>query len=79
MRKTAIATPAVQQASAANAAPVNQLARPATVCARFGISRATLHHWCKTKPGFPQPARPSSRVTLYDLHKVSAFIQSLSH
>jgi predicted DNA-binding transcriptional regulator AlpA len=47
--------------------------RPADVCATYQISRTTLCAWVKTKPGFPQPVRHSSRHTVYDKAALDRF------
>ena len=46
------------------------LQRPAQACKTLGISRATLCHWAVTRQGFPQPLRPSPRVTLHDIDAI---------
>lgn len=54
--------------------PASTLARPRQACAHFKISRDTL--WQMTKrPGFPQPLRPSCRITLYDIPAVERWMR----
>lgn len=56
-----------------------QLCRPSEACTHFKISRATLCHWVRFKPGFPQPLRPSSRVTLHDVGAIEVYMKLHGH
>lgn len=49
--------------------------RPHETCKHFKISRTTLCQWVRSKPGFPQPLRPSSRVTLHDIGAIEAYMK----
>ncbi len=51
------------------------LCRPLQTCDHFKISRATLCHWVRSKPGFPQPLRPSPRVTLHDVEAIETYMK----
>lgn len=41
----------------------------------FGIAHSTLWLWVKSKDGFPQPIKASSRVTLFDVDAIEKFLR----
>ena len=55
-----------------------RLARAAKAAAHLDISRSTLWHWAKTRPGFPQPMKVGDRVTLFDLDAIDAYVVGIA-
>ena len=48
----------------------------AKAAARFlKISETTLWHWAKTRDDFPKPIKAGTRVTLFDLTAIQAWLQ----
>lgn len=42
----------------------------------FSVSRSTLWGWAKNRADFPKPFHASSRVTLWDINAITAFIKA---
>ena len=50
--------------------------RPKEAAARLGIHPSTLWVWVKEKKGFPQPFKVGTRITMFDLNAIDAWLQS---
>jgi predicted DNA-binding transcriptional regulator AlpA len=50
-------------------------ARASGASKHFQIARSTLWQWVK-RPGFPQPLKASSRVTLFDIAAIERYLQA---
>jgi predicted DNA-binding transcriptional regulator AlpA len=51
-------------------------ARASSASKHFQIGRATLWQWVRDRPGFPQPLKASSRVTLFDIAAIDRYLQA---
>lgn len=51
-------------------------ARAKSAAEHFDISVSTLWNWAKNRVGFPKPIRASSRVTLWDINAITAYIKA---
>lgn len=51
-------------------------ARASSASKHFQIGRATLWQWVKSRHGFPQPLKASSRVTLFDIAAIERYLQA---
>lgn len=71
-RRIIISTIATVQAT--NQKPI--YARASSASKHFQIGRATLWAWVRVRPGFPQPLKASSRVTLFDIAAIERYLQA---
>jgi predicted DNA-binding transcriptional regulator AlpA len=51
-------------------------ARASSASKHFQIGRATLWQWVKSRRGFSQPLKASSRVTLFDIAAIERYLQA---
>ena len=45
---------------------------------RYGVNRATIWNWSKSKPGFPQPVKLGANTTRWNRTAIEAFDESLA-
>jgi predicted DNA-binding transcriptional regulator AlpA len=52
--------------------------RPNEIKTVFGIDRATLYRWMKNDDKFPEPIKPSSKITLINKKDFEDYLKSRS-
>lgn len=54
----------------------DNLLRPQQVADMFGVSRATIWNWLKTKPLFPKPKKLSPKITTWKESELQAYMDN---
>lgn len=59
--------------------PAQVFLRAKRAAQALAISESTLWEWTQKRPGFPQPLRPSHRVTLFDVEAIAKHLKETAH